>query len=38
MPPRERRKALEGEELKQNFSPEEQQLVRGSFPRMQNLN
>lgn len=34
LPPPERRKALNGEDLKQNFSPEEQQLVRESFPRM----
>jgi hypothetical protein len=36
LPPAERRKALEGDELRQNFSPDEQQLVRDSFPGMKN--
>jgi len=34
LPPGERRKALKGDELKQNFSPDEQQLVREAFPNM----
>jgi hypothetical protein len=34
LPPAERRKALTGEDLKQNFSPDEQQLVREAFPGM----
>jgi hypothetical protein len=38
LPPAERRKALNGDELKQKFSPDEQQLVRDSFPRMQQQN
>jgi hypothetical protein len=37
LPPAERRKALEGDELKQNFSPDEQELVRDSFPGAKNL-
>jgi Protein of unknown function (DUF3106) len=34
MPPRDRRAALNAEELKQNFSPDEQKLVHDSFPFM----
>jgi phage-related protein len=34
LPPGERRKALKSDELQQNFSPDEQQLVREAFPNM----
>ena len=34
MPPAERRKALYSEEFKQNYSPDEQELIRDGFPNM----
>ena len=34
LPAPQRRKALNGDELKQNFSPDEQALIRDSFPNM----
>ncbi len=37
LPFAERRKALTGDEFKQNFSPDEQKLVRNSFPGVKNL-
>jgi hypothetical protein len=37
LPPAERRKGLTGDDLKQNFSPDEQTLVREAFPGMKNL-
>jgi hypothetical protein len=37
LPFAERRRALTGDDFKQNFSPEEQQVVRGAFPGVKNL-
>lgn len=38
LPPAERRKALNSEELNENFSADEKELVRNSFPGIKNLN
>lgn len=35
LPPAERRRALNGEELNQNYAPDEQKLIRDAFPGMQ---